>query len=32
MSSLQQQATDMMAGTATGGVAVGPSFEWQPTD
>ena len=32
MSSLQQQATDMMAGTATGGVPVGPSFEWQPTD
>jgi Ferritin-like len=32
MASLQQQATDMMAGTATGGVCVGPSFEWQPTE
>jgi Ferritin-like len=32
MGSLQQQATDMMAGTTTGGVCVGPSFEWQPTD
>lgn len=32
MGSLQQQATDMMAGTANGGHPVGPSFEWQPTD
>jgi hypothetical protein len=32
MGSLQQQATDMMAGTANGGTPVGPSFEWQPTD
>jgi hypothetical protein len=32
MGSLQQQATDMMAGAATGGAPVGPSFEWQPTD
>ena len=31
MGSLQQQATDMMAGTTTGGVCTGPSFEWQPT-
>jgi hypothetical protein len=31
MGSLQQQATDMMAGTSTGGAPVGPSFEWQPT-
>jgi Ferritin-like len=30
MGSLRQQATDMMAGRATGGVAAGPSFEWQP--
>jgi hypothetical protein len=30
MASLQRQATDMMAGTATGGVPVGPTFEWQP--
>ena len=30
MGSLQQQATDMMAGTAAGGACVGPSFEWQP--
>jgi hypothetical protein len=32
MSSLQQQAMDMMAGTTTNGVPAGPSFEWQPTD
>jgi len=32
MSSLQQQALDMMAGTTTNGVLAGPSFEWQPTD
>jgi ferritin-like protein len=32
MSSLQQQALDMMAGTTTNGVPAGPSFEWQPTD
>lgn len=25
------QAVDMMAGKATGGAPVGPSFEWQPT-
>ncbi|HEY1822669.1 MAG TPA: ferritin-like protein [Trebonia sp.] len=31
MASLQQQATDMMAGKSTGGTPVGPSFEWQPT-
>jgi hypothetical protein len=31
MSSLQQQAIDMMAGTTTEGAPVGPSFEWQPT-
>jgi Ferritin-like len=30
MGALQQQATDMMAGTATSGACVGPSFEWQP--
>ncbi|MGH3293270.1 MAG: hypothetical protein ACRDP7_15820, partial [Trebonia sp.] len=30
MASLQQQATDMMAGKSTGGTPVGPSFEWQP--
>jgi hypothetical protein len=32
MSSLQQQALDMTAGTTTNGVPAGPSFEWQPTD
>ena len=32
MSSLRQQALDMMAGTTTNGVPAGPSFEWQPTD
>jgi ferritin-like protein len=31
MGSLQQQAADMMRGTATDGDPVGPSFEWQPT-
>jgi hypothetical protein len=31
MASLQRQAVDMMAGKATGGAPVGPSFEWQPT-
>ena len=30
MSSLQQQATDMMAGTATGGVPVGPASSGSP--
>ena len=30
MGSLQQQATDMLAGRATSGICVGPSFEWQP--
>jgi hypothetical protein len=30
MSSLQQQALGMLSGTATGGAAVAPSFEWQP--
>lgn len=29
MSSLQQQATDMMAGQAADGTCVGPTFEWQ---
>jgi hypothetical protein len=32
MSSLQQQATDMMTGRAAGGTCVGPTFEWQPTE
>jgi len=32
MSSLQQQALDMMAGVTTDGVPAGPSFEWQPAD
>jgi Ferritin-like len=31
MASLQRQAVDMMAGNATSGAPVGPSFEWQPT-
>ena len=32
MSSLQQQALDMSAGTTTNGVPAGPTFEWQPTN
>lgn len=32
MSSLQQQALDMMAGVSTNGVPAGPSFEWQPAE
>lgn len=32
MSSLRQQALDMMAGVTTNGVPAGPSFEWQPAE
>jgi hypothetical protein len=32
MMSLEQQAKDMATGTLTGGVSVGPSFEYQPTN